>query len=285
MSWLLKVFLQIKLPNTVRFHKKQHKCLSHIDASLTIILWQVNIKGSACQNKYFSLRWFKQPSLLIIHGLHFACSRVFLLSCILIFISHSLHNAEATEESVQVVLGVCVCRLKPRCDGVVDLYCGQTLCSWICRSQTRVFPSSNLTRRVRVGSRLGADATRDRHDGCGRTGTFSRSHAKIPARPHNQNKSTTRAFPAAMTSRKPSPFPASKNKTLRENVRVSHRTWAWCGAMCGEGRERTWTLASPACFLRKLGRFGGRLTGAGAMKGEAEVKSLDRPSMLLLLFW
>lgn len=38
-------------------------------------------------------------------------------------------------------------------------------------------------------------------------------------------------------------------------------------------------------FFRKLGRFGVQLTRAGAMKGEAEVKSLDRPSMLLLLFW
>lgn len=33
---------------------------------------------------------------------------------------------------------------------------------------------------------------------------------------HNQNKSTTRGFPAAMTSRRPSPFPASKQKTLRK---------------------------------------------------------------------
>ncbi|TKS88457.1 hypothetical protein D9C73_023113 [Collichthys lucidus] len=39
---------------------------------------------------------------------------------------------------------------------------------------------------------------------------------QIPARPHNQNKSTTRAFPAAITSRKPSPFPASKQKTRRK---------------------------------------------------------------------
>lgn len=31
--------------------------------------------------------------------------------------------------------------------------------------------------------------------------------------------------------------------------------------------------------------LGGQLTRAGEMKEEAEVKSLDRPSMLLLLFW
>lgn len=44
-------------------------------------------------------------------------------------------------------------------------------------------------------------------------------------------------------------------------------------------------LAFLVSFFRKLGRFGVQLTRAGAMKGEAEVKSLDRPSMLLLLFW
>lgn len=35
---------------------------------------------------------------------------------------------------------------------------------------------------------------------------------KISTRAHNQNKSTTRAFPAAMTSRKPSPSPSRVNR-------------------------------------------------------------------------
>lgn len=64
---------------------------------------------------------------------------------------------------------------------------------------------------------------------------------KISTRPHNQNKSTTRAFPAAMTSRKPSPFPASKQKTLRENVRVSRHMCVWCAGYATRdenGRQR-----------------------------------------------
>lgn len=43
---------------------------------------------------------------------------------------------------------------------------------------------------------------------------------KISPRPHNQNKSTTRAFPAAMTSRKPSPSPSRVNRK-REAKRLS----------------------------------------------------------------
>lgn len=39
------------------------------------------------------------------------------------------------------------------------------------------------------------------------------------------------------------------------------------------------------CDFKNFEGLGGQLTGAGEMKEEAEVKSLDRPSMLLLLFW
>lgn len=105
----------------------------------------------------------------------------------------------------------------------------------------------------------------------------------LSTRPHNQNKSTTRAFPAAMTSRKPSPSPQVNRKHWGKRPCQSpflclirwmcREEWKWTSVRCF------------SCVFRKLGRFGVQRTRAGAMKGEAEVKSLDRPSMLLLLFW
>lgn len=99
---------------------------------------------------------------------------------------------------------------------------------------------------------------------------------------HNQNKSTTRGFPAAMTSRRPSPFPASK-QNIEESARVSRHTRVRCGNRAVQRVNADTGLTIPVCFQQSWA-IRGQLTADEAMKGEAEVKSLDRPSMLLL-FW
>lgn len=62
---------------------------------------------------------------------------------------------------------------------------------------------------------------------CGQHGSFWPLFKKSSTRPHNQNKSTTRAFPAAMTSRRPSPSPSRVNRKRETKTSVSARLRAF----------------------------------------------------------
>lgn len=97
--------------------------------------------------------------------------------------------------------------------------------------------------------------TRGRYGECGQIGTLYCYFPQISPRPHNQNKSTTRAFTAAMTSHKPAPSPQVNRKHWGKRPCQSPYVCLvyW---ICYERWKRMLTWCFP-CVFSKLGRFGG----------------------------
>lgn len=105
---------------------------------------------------------------------------------------------------------------------------------------------------------------------------------------HNQNKSSTRAFSRSSdVTKAPPPFPASKQKAEQEPLVSVDRSVSNAGRSCPSvGVNSVLQLFHNVLVELTTNSWNrGQWSCTGAMKGEAEVKSLDRPSMLLLLFW
>lgn len=145
-----------------------------------------------------------------------------------------------------------VCRMKSESGGVTHLRCRGSPGSRFAYANVS---SARLAPRVRVRSRLRALRVRHlRGEMPSKWGPSVVMFPQISTRPCNQNKSTTRAFPAAMTSHNPAPPPASKQKTRSKNVRVSRHSCVRCAvyAVRGEdGRSR----GVPRVFSGNSGDF------------------------------